>query len=123
MIFSLLAKSSALSNGILRTGQHDSSKLANCAHSPDAFQMHRANLDHMAHFLALQDPIASTAGHACDVQQFRAVDHMVICKDTPVSDVHTNFSYQHTTAYLLCEPRRFLSLLLESTDCPRPPTM
>jgi len=45
---------------------------------PDTLQVHRANLDDMSYFFALQDAIATTAGHARHVQQFCAVDHVVI---------------------------------------------
>jgi hypothetical protein len=43
--------------------------------------MHRANLHNMTSFLTLEYAIPTTSGHACHVQQLRAVDHVVICKE------------------------------------------
>jgi len=45
---------------------------------PDSFEMHWSNLDHVAQLLALQDAIATPTSHASDVQQLRAVNHVVI---------------------------------------------
>jgi hypothetical protein len=48
--------------------------------NPDTLQVHGTNLDNMTRLFALQDAIASTSGHACDVQQLCAIDHMVVYK-------------------------------------------
>jgi hypothetical protein len=36
--------------------------------NPNAFQVHWSNLDYVLQFLALEDTISSTAGHACYVE-------------------------------------------------------
>ena len=46
---------------------------------PDAFQVHRANLDHMASFLTLQNPITAASCHPRDIQKFGPIDEMIIC--------------------------------------------
>ena len=43
--------------------------------------MHRANLHNMTSFLTLEYAIPTTSSHACYVQQLRAVDHVVVCKE------------------------------------------
>ena len=50
---------------------------------PNAFQMHRTDLDHMSRLFALQDSVSATSCHPSDIQQFSSVDHVVVCK--PVS--------------------------------------
>ena len=50
----------------------------NRAYVPDALEMHRADLDDVPQFLALENAISSTSGHASDIQELRAVDHMII---------------------------------------------
>jgi hypothetical protein len=42
--------------------------------------MHRANFHDMSNFLALQNAISTTTSHASNIQQFRAVDHVVILR-------------------------------------------
>jgi hypothetical protein len=46
--------------------------------TPDALQVHRANLYNMANLLALQDTISTTSGHTSDVKKLGAVDHVII---------------------------------------------
>jgi len=45
---------------------------------PHALQMHRANLNHMANFLALQDAIPSASSHASDIEELGPVDHVIV---------------------------------------------
>lgn len=47
-------------------------------HLPDTLEVHWANLDHVASLLALQDAIAATTGHASDVEELRAIDHVIV---------------------------------------------
>ena len=47
-------------------------------HVPHAFEMHRSNLDNMAHFLALENSITTASSHTCHVQEFGTVDHMIV---------------------------------------------
>ena len=46
--------------------------------SPDAFQVHGSNLHHVSCLLALQDAITASASHAGNIQQLRAIDHVVV---------------------------------------------
>lgn len=48
---------------------------------PDTLEVHGANLDDMTDFFALEDAVATTTGHASDVEQLGAVDHVVICNE------------------------------------------
>lgn len=45
---------------------------------PDTFQVHRTDFDNVTRLLALQDTITTSTRHASDVQQFGAVDHVVV---------------------------------------------
>lgn len=79
MIFSLFAKSSARSKGILqscvsRQVGHRSSK----RHLPDTLQVHWANLHHVSRLLALQDTITTTTCHTGNVQKLRTIDHVIV---------------------------------------------
>ena len=77
MIFSLLAKSRARSNGILRLLiQIDLRGLE--MRVPYAFEMHGANLDDMPHFLTLENSVPSASGHAGNIEEFGTVYHVVI---------------------------------------------
>jgi hypothetical protein len=67
VIFSLFAKSSARSKGILSKGQ-----LRNMLHipppySPNSFQMHGPNFDDVSHFFTLEDAVPSASGHSCNI--------------------------------------------------------
>ena len=54
-------------------------RVLNCElYLPDTFQMHRSYLDDMPDFFTLQDPITPSTGHARNIEQFRAVYHMII---------------------------------------------
>ena len=46
--------------------------------SPNAFQMHWANLDYMLLLLALQNTVTSTTGHTSNIQKLSSVDHMIV---------------------------------------------
>lgn len=48
-------------------------------YSPDSFQMHWANLDNMLLFLALEDTITSASGHTGNIEEFGAINHMIVC--------------------------------------------
>lgn len=45
---------------------------------PYAFQVHRSDLHNMLLFLALEDPISTTTGHADYVEELGSVDHVVV---------------------------------------------
>ena len=47
-------------------------------YSPNAFEMHWSNFDHVSGFLTLEDAIATASCHACDVQKLGSVDHMIV---------------------------------------------
>lgn len=46
--------------------------------SPDALEVHGADFDDDALLFVLEDPVALPAGHAADVEQLCAVDHVVV---------------------------------------------
>lgn len=46
--------------------------------SPDALEVHGADLDDVSCLLALQDAVAAATGHASNIEEFGAVDHVVI---------------------------------------------
>ena len=80
VIFSLLAKSNARSKGILLKCQKKLKAHGCCRHLPDAFKMHRSDLDNMPHLLALQDAVAPTSSHASNIEKFRSIDHVIVYK-------------------------------------------
>lgn len=45
---------------------------------PDALQMHRPYLYHMAHLFALQNSISSTTRHSSHIEKLGAIDHVVV---------------------------------------------
>jgi hypothetical protein len=45
---------------------------------PNTLQVHRSDFHHMADFLAFENAITSTPSHAGDVEQLRAIDHVII---------------------------------------------
>jgi len=47
---------------------------------PNTLQVHWPDFDDMSHFFALQNAVSSTTGHSGNVQQFCAIDHVVICE-------------------------------------------
>lgn len=49
---------------------------------PDPLEMHRANLDDVAHFLTLQYAVTPSSCHAGHIEQFCAVYHVVVCSYT-----------------------------------------
>src|SRR5260370_35499407 len=49
------------------------------AYSPDALQMHWPNLHNMPHLFALENTISPASSHARNVQEFGAIDHVIIC--------------------------------------------
>lgn len=55
-------------------------------YSPDALQVHRPNLHHMSHLLALEDAISPAPSHARNIQELGAIDHVIIC--VCISAVH-----------------------------------
>lgn len=92
VIFSLLAKSNALSNGILfrwsvslRRNREETCLRSLSQHSPNAFQVHGANLDDMPYFLTLENSISSASRHAGNIEQLSSIDHMVVCVEDDAS--------------------------------------
>ena len=67
--------------------------------SPDAFQMHRTNLHYMSSFLALENTVTTTPRHASNVQQLRAVDHVVVF--SPRNTNALGFDLEAQTAFVL----------------------
>lgn len=59
---------------------------------PDALQMHWPNLDDVPDLLAFQYTITAPSGHASNIEQFRAINHMVVCA--------IKFSFMSTTVSL-----------------------
>jgi len=57
---------------------------------PDAFQVHWADFDYVFEFLALENTVSSSAGHACYVEELGAVDHMVIFTSSNASTLDIN---------------------------------
>lgn len=53
----------------------------NNPHLPHALEMHWANLDHMSDLLALENTISPTTGHAGDIEELGAIDHVVVCRE------------------------------------------
>jgi len=45
---------------------------------PDTFEVHGTNLDDMTRLLALQNAVSPSSCHTSYIQEFRAVDHVVI---------------------------------------------
>lgn len=80
VIFSLLAKSRARSNGILSVSvSRDLNAKSSAADDlPDPFQVHRSDLDDMTRLFALQYPVSPATSHPRDVQKLGAVDHVVV---------------------------------------------
>lgn len=71
VIFSLFAKSRALSKGILhgscqQTGINGR-RTTDCQNLPYAFEMHRADLDDMANLFALEDTVSPSTSHTGDI--------------------------------------------------------
>ena len=77
VIFSLFAKSRARSKGILRH-QRSTDGQSEDGNLPNALEMHGPDLDDLAGFFALEDPVSPTSGHASHVEQLCAVDHVVV---------------------------------------------
>lgn len=76
--------------------------------NPDTFQVHRTNLDNMAKFLAFQDTVSATSGHACNVQQLRSIDHMVVFASSHTDALCLYLIAQ--TTFILPESRRHTRL-------------
>jgi hypothetical protein len=45
---------------------------------PDTLQVHGPDLNNMSCFFALENAISAASGHASNIKQFRAVDHVII---------------------------------------------
>ena len=116
VIFSLLANSRARSNGIL----HQISMMNDNAErldSPDAFEVHRTDLNDMTRLFTLQDTVSSASCHSCNVQKLGSVDHVVICG----SQCCIRFECQTVCAYPRVEQRIRLSPRPGNIDYPRLP--
>jgi hypothetical protein len=122
VIFSLLAKSRALSNGIL--SQLVWLVLPLQDNLPNSFQMHRSNLHDVASLLTLQYAVPATTGHAGHVKQLRAVDHVIVYHAllAVVAGSARESLLTRERTDLLFEPRKLLWLLLGSKDFLHPPT-
>lgn len=79
---------------------------------PDTLKVHRANLDDVTNFLALQDAVSSATGHARNVQQLGAINHVVVCSIN-ISDPDPK---RHPTPKLVIIPSR------RATQIPRAST-
>lgn len=73
-------------------------------YSPDALQMHRPNLHHMPHFLALENSISPAPSHARNIQELSAIDHVIIC--LCISAVPSSGASLHTFASGDADPFR-----------------
>ena len=67
--------------------------------SPDAFQMHRTNLYYMPSFLALENTVTTTPRHASNVQQLRAVNHVVVFSPRHANTLGFNLETQTTLVF------------------------
>lgn len=77
-IFSLFAKSSARSKGILKTISSCGEREVAKSYIPYALEMHGADFHNVAAFLAFEYSIATSTRHASHIQELRSVDHVVI---------------------------------------------
>lgn len=87
-------------------------------HVPHAFEMHRPDLDHMPRLFALEYAVSAASSHTSYIEQFCAVDHVIICwaHQLLITVMRTGKDDLHD------ERRRRPWLLLGSRDYPRPPT-
>lgn len=119
VIFSLLAKSRALSKGIL-CFISNGDVIMSSKSVPDSFEVHRPNLDHMPSFLALQDTITPSSRHASNIEKLGAIDHVIVCPESQF--FFATKAGVAKEAYRLVGQRIHLWLLLESTCCLHLPT-
>lgn len=80
VIFSLLAKSKALSKGILRKVRYEL-RIINATlwpSLPNTLQVHRADLHNMSDLLALENTISAPTCHAGHIEQLGTIDHVII---------------------------------------------
>lgn len=47
-------------------------------YSPNTLEVHGSNLHHVSDLLGFEDAISSTSGHASNIQEFGAIDEMVV---------------------------------------------
>ena len=69
---------------------------------PNSLQVHWPNFDDMSRFLGFQDPISPRAGHAGHIQEFCAVDEVVVL---PTSDTDSfGFDLEAQRALIFPKP-------------------
>lgn len=121
MIFSLFAKSRALSNGILLQCQRSGLQIrVGVTNIPDALEVHWTNFHNMPHLFAFQYSVSSASGHTCNVEQFGTVDHVIVYNSVSLATCKAQ-GRQGIQTNLLCVLRRCPWPQLGSTDCPHPP--
>lgn len=69
---------------------------------PDTFEVHWSYLHDVARLLAFQDTIATPTRHARDVEQLRAVYHVVILPPCYTNTVRLNLEAQATLIFPQC---------------------
>lgn len=81
--------------------------------NPDTFQMHWTNLDDMLLLLALEDTVTSASGHASNIQELGAIDHVVIFSSRNTSTLDVNLEAQSS----LVLPKSSCNLRLHASWC------
>ena len=46
---------------------------------PDTLQVHWPDFHYMTDFLTFENTVTSPPSHACDIEQLRAIYHVIIC--------------------------------------------
>lgn len=80
VIFSLLAKSRARSNGILFPNQHQKHIEWFRSFLPDTLEMHGTNLNHMSGLFTLEYSVSTASSHSGHVEEFCTIYHVVVCQ-------------------------------------------
>jgi hypothetical protein len=84
--------------------------------------VHGPNLDYVADLFTLENTIATTSGHASNIQQLGTVDHVVIWKGHVVSVCSQSETIHGAVAHPRDVPRKCRGLRPESIDCLHLPT-
>lgn len=78
VIFSLFAKSSARSKGILFMLVQVRCVCTHFECLPDTLEMHRSDLDHMSSLLTLKNTVATTTRHSSDIEKLGTINEVVV---------------------------------------------
>lgn len=86
--------------------------------SPNAFQVHGSNFDHMSHFFTLENAVSSPSGHSCYIQKLCAINHVIVCN---CQSVRFESKWKMPTNPLF-EQHKLPLPRLENTSCLHLPT-